>query len=209
MSTGSTGPAFRPVSVVSIERGQQPRRGRWVAALIVALVVLVFGFAAVYMVRYHPLEAASAVKPGRFVERKGARAPGEPVRLRFLPGRGTTVGVLLRNGGRLTVKLEDVRIDDGHVVGILRQTKARLALGEQSRTVAPDQTEAFRSIGLEPGETRWVVLVLRFGPKCPKGATGAVSALRVRYSVFELPKRMRVPLREGVQIPCGKDRRGR
>lgn len=203
MSTGSTGPAFRPVSVVSIERGQQPRRGRWVAALIVALVVLIFGFATVYLVRYHPVKAASAIKPGRLVERPRVRAPGAPVRLRFLPGRGTTVGVLLRNGGRLTVKLDDVRIDEGEVVGILRQTKARLGLGEQSRTVSPDQTQAFRSIGLDPGEARWVVLVLRFGRKCPRGATGAVSALRVRYSVFELPKRMRVPLREGLQVLCG------
>jgi hypothetical protein len=129
------------------------------------------------------------------------------VRFRFEPGRGTTVGVLLRNGGRLTIKLEEVEIDGAGAGAVVRQTKARLPLGKASRTVAPENTQAFRSIGLDPGEAQWVVLVLRFGDRCPKGQAGTVGALRVRYSVFELRKRMRVPLRDGLRVPCRVPRR--
>ncbi len=204
----SAGPAFKPVSIVGIERDQQPRRGRLLAALIIGLVVVVFGFATVFLIRYHPFEAASAVSPGRFtVKPKRDRAPSQPLRFRFLPGRGTTVGVLLRNRGELSVKLEDVRLEGEGVGGILRQTKARLPLGERSRTVALDQTRTFASVGLSPGETQWVVLVLRFGRRCPAGQRGTVGALRVRYSVFELGKHMRVPLREGLEVPCPRSKR--
>ena len=209
MSNHSTGPAFEPVSVVGIEREHQPRRGRLVAALIVGVVVVVFGFATVVIVTYHPVEAESAVKAGRFAERpRGGRADTDvPVRFRFEAGRGTTVGVLLRNGGRLTIKLEEVEIDAENAGGVVRQTKARLPLGKASRTVLPENTQSFRSIGLDPGEAQWVILVLRFSERCPEGQAGTVGALRVRYSVFELPKSMQVPLRDGLRIPCPPPRR--
>lgn len=204
----SAGPAFEPVSIVGIERDQHPRRGRLLAALIIGLVVVVFGFATVFLLRYHPFEAASAVSPGRFAERPRRKSPG-PLRLRFVPRRGTTVGVLLRNGGQLSVKLQAVEIDGEGAGGILRQTKARLPLVERSRTVALDQTRAFANVGLQPAEAQWVILVLRFGRRCPAGRRATVGALRVRYSVFELHKRMRVPLREGVEVRCPRRGRGR
>lgn len=204
----SAGPAFKPVSVVGIDRDHQPRRGRLLAALIIGLVVVVFGFATVFLIRYHPFEAASAVSPGRFASNpKRERAPSRPLRFRFLPGRGTTMGVLLRNGGELSVKLEDVQVEGEGVGEIVRQTKARLPLVERSRTVALDQTRTFSSVGLSPGEAQWVVLVLRFGRRCPAGRRGTVGALRVRYSVFELGKQMSVPLREGLEVPCPRSKR--
>jgi hypothetical protein len=60
---------------------------------------------------------------------------------------------------------------------------------------------------LDPGEAQWVILVLRFAERCPEGQAGTVGALRVRYSVFELPKSMQVPLRDGLRIPCPPPRR--
>ena len=204
----SAGPAFKPLSIVGIERDQHPRRGRLLAALIIGLVVAVFGFATVFLVRYHPFEAASAVSPGRFAERPRRPSPG-PVRLRFVPRRGTTVGVMLRNDGQLSVRLQAVEIDGEGAGGIVRQTKARLPVVERSRTVAVDETRSFANVGLQPGETQWVVLVLRFGRRCPARRRATVGALRVRYSVFELPKRMRVPLREGIEVRCPRRGRGR
>ena len=207
----STGPAFQPISVVGIERRQRPRHGRLLAALIVALVVVVFGFATAFLIRYRPVEAASGLTPGRFARlERGGRPPPGPIRLRFMPNRGTTVGVLLRNGGELTIKVEGVEIEGERIGSILRQTKARLPLGERSRTIAVDETRSFESVGLDPGEAQWFVLVLRLGRRCPSAQRASVGALRVRYSVFELPKSMRVPLREGLQVRCPrKERRGR
>lgn len=203
MSPGGTGPAFEPVSVVSIERGRQaPRRFRvLLPAVIVALVVLVFGFAAVFLITYHPVEAGSAFGAGRFAKTsRGGRLPAGPVRFPFRAGRGTSIGVSLRNGGELTIKLTGIELEGGE---LLRSTKARLPFVESDRTVSPDATRGFDSVGLDPGQERWVVLVLRFGSRCPKGEKGVLEALRVHYSVFELRKEMRVALPRRLVVRCG------
>lgn len=203
MSRSRTGPAFEPVSVVSIERRRQaPRRFRvLLPVIIVAIVVLVFGFAAVFLVTYHPVEAGPALSAGRFAKtERGGRLPPGPVRFRFRAGRGTSIGVLLGNGGELTIKVTGVELEGGE---LLRSTKARLPFAEDDRTVAPEATRSLQSLGLDPGEARWVVLVLRFGTRCPKGEKGVLEALRVRYSVFELPKEMRVTLPRQLVVRCG------
>lgn len=203
MSPPGTGPAFEPVSVVSIERRRQaPRRFRvLLPVIIVAIVVLVFSFATVFLVTYHPVEAGPAFAAGRFARTsRDGRLPEGPVRFSFRAGRGTSIGVLLRNGGELTIKLTSVDLEGGE---LLRSTKARLPFTENDRTVAPEATRSLESLGLDPGEARWVVLVLRFGARCPKGEKGVLEALRVRYSVFELPKEMRVTLPRRLVVRCG------
>ncbi len=199
-STGSTGPAFEPMSVVSLER-HQPRGSRLLPALLVVLVVIVFGGTAIFLSRYRPFELGSTFGVGRFAQvDRGGRLPGGPVRLRFVEGKGTSFGLSLRNGGRLTIKLEDIKIEGGGA--IVRQTKLRLPLTEGSRSVVPDETRSFRTVGLDPGEEQFVVVVLRFGKRCPGDTVGAVDALKLSYSVFELPKEMRLALRERLEVPC-------
>lgn len=201
VSTGTTGPAFRPMSTVSMERQQQQRRSRVLPALLVVLVVVVFGGTAIFLSRFRPVELGSTFAVGRFAKvDRGGRLPSGPVRLRFVEGKGTSFGLSLRNGGRLTIKVEDVKIVGGG--SIVRQTKVRLPLTEDSRSVVPDETRRFRTVGLDPGEEQFVVVVLRFGKRCPADTVGLVDGLKLDYSVFELPKEMRVGLREPLEIPC-------
>ncbi len=188
------------MSIVSMER-DQPRRSRLLPVLLGVLVVVVFGGTGIFLSRYHPVEMGSAFGVGRFAQTdRGGRLPSGPVRLRFVEGKGTSFGLSLRNGGRLTIKLEDIKIEGGG--GILRQTKVRLPLTEDSRSVVPDETRSFRTVGLDPGEEQFVVLVLRFGKRCPSDTVGVVDGLKLSYSVFELPKEMRVGLRERLEVPC-------
>lgn len=188
------------MSMVSMER-PQPRRSRLLPALLAVLVVVVFGGTAIFLSRYRPLELGSTFGVGRFAQMdRGGSLPDGPVRLRFAAGKGTSFGLSVRNGGRLTVKLEDLQVQGGG--SIVRQTKVRLPLTEDSRSVVPDETRSFRTVGLAPGEEQFVVLVLRFGKRCPADTVGVIDALKIDYSIFELPKEMRLALRERLEVAC-------
>jgi len=188
------------MSTVSVER-QQAKRGRLLPTLLVALLVVVFGGTAIFLSRYRPVELGSTFGVGRFAKLdRGGRLLSGPVRLRFVEGKGTSFGISLRNGGKLTIKLEDVKIEGGG--SVVRQTKLRLPLTEDGRSVVPDETRSFRTVGLDPGEEQFVIVVLRFGKRCPDDTVGVIDALKVNYSVFELPKEMRLGLRERLEILC-------
>jgi hypothetical protein len=200
----TTGPGFRPVSVVEARRQPSPVRGRLLAISIVAFVVIA-AIAVVYViVNYKPIETGTTFAVGRFAKTTpGGRLPRGDVRLRFERGRGTSFGMSLRNGGRLTVKVTRVTIPDQGA--IVRQTNLRLP-PEDSATVVPDETTKFSAVQLDPGDERFVVLILRFGKRCPRNAIGVIDSVRVHYSVFGIGKEMNVRLRQRIAVPCDREK---
>src|SRR3954454_3694658 len=198
-----TGPGFRPVSVVEAHnRHRTPRvPGRSLGIVVIALIVL-GALAVVYVViNYKPMETGTTFAVGRFAKTDNGRLPRGDVRLSFQPNRGTSFEMSLRNGGRLTVKLSRVTIPDQGM--IVRQTNLRLP-PEDSTTVAPEETLPFKPAQLDPGEERFVVVVLRFGERCPRDAIGVIDAVRVHYSLFGIAKEMSVRLRQRVTVPCDR-----
>jgi len=203
-SSQSTGPGFRPISVVeahSRRRRTSPLPGRILGVALVALIVL-GSLAVVYViVNYKPMETGTTFAVGRFAKTNDGRLPRGDVRLSFQPNRGTSFGMSLRNGGRLTVKVTKVTIPDQGA--IVRQTNLRLP-PEGSNTVVPDETTKFASVQLDPGETQFVVVVLRFGERCPRDAIGVIDSVRVHYSLFGIAKEMNVRLRQRITVPCDR-----
>jgi hypothetical protein len=198
-----TWPGFEPVSVVEAHRRPSPVRGRLLAIAIIAFVVLASVAVVYVIVNYKPIETGTTFVVGRFAKTGNGRLPPGDVRLSFQRGRGTSFGMSLRNGGRLTVKITRVTVPDQGV--IVRQTNLRLP-PEDSTTVVPDETTRFRSVQLDPGEERFVVLVLRFGERCPRNAIGVIDSVRVHYSLFGISKEMNVRLRQRITVPCDRKR---
>jgi hypothetical protein len=197
----TTGPGFRPVSVVEARRQPSPVRGRLLAIAIVAFVTLA-ALAVVYVVvNYKPIETGTTFGVGRFARTANGRLPEGDVRLSFQRNRGTSFGMSLRNGGRLTVKLTDVTIPDQGT--IVRQTNLRLP-PEGSNTVTPDETFKFKPLQLDPGEQAFVVVVLRFGKRCPRNNIGVIDQVRAHYSLFGISKEMNVRLRQRITVPCDR-----
>src|SRR5215212_6063399 len=91
----TTGPGFRPVSVVeahSRRRRTSPLPGRLLGIAIVALIVL-GSLAVVYVViNYKPIETGTTFGVGRFAKTAGGRLPKGDVRMSFQPNRGTSFG---------------------------------------------------------------------------------------------------------------------
>jgi hypothetical protein len=192
------------VSVVEAHnrRRPSPLRGRIVAIAIVVFVV-VAAIAVVYVVINHrPFETGTTFAVGRYARSDQGRLPPGDVRLRFQKNRGTSFGMSLRNGGRLTVKLTRVTIPDQGT--IVRQTNLRVP-PEGSTTVVPDETLPFKPVQLDPGDERFVVVVLRFGKRCPRDGIGVIDSVRVHYSLFGIGKEMNVRLRQRVTVPCDRE----
>ena len=198
----TTGPGFRPVSVVEAGRRPAPARGRILVVALTAFVVIAAGVSVFIVVGYRPVETGTTFAVGRFaVATAGGRLPRGDVRLRFSKRRGTTFGMSLRNGGRLPIRLKEVTIPgEGTIV---QQTGLRLA-PEGSTTVAPDETLPFTSLSLDPGAQRFVVVVLRFGKRCPRDGIAVIDAVHVAYSLFGIRKEMNVRLRQRITVPCNR-----
>jgi hypothetical protein len=197
----TTGPGFKPLSVVEARRQPNPVRGRILAVAIVTFVVIAAAAVVYVVINYRPIETGTTFGIGRFARANGGKLPPGDVRLRFMRGRGTSFGMSLRNGGRLTVKLSRITIPDQGA--IVRQTNLRVP-PEGSTTVAPDETLRFKPVQLDPGEERFVVVVLRFGKRCPREAIGVIDSVRVHYSLFGIAKEMNVRLRQRITVPCDR-----
>ena len=182
-------------------RRSSPLPGRILGIGVIALIVL-GALAVVYVViNYKPIETGTTFAVGRFAKTDRGRLPRGDVRLRFKANRGTSFGMSLRNGGRLTVKLTRVTIPDQGT--IVRQTNLRLP-PQDSTTVAPDETLRFSPVQLDPGEEQFVVVVLRFGERCPRDAIAVIDSVHVHYSLFGIKKEMSVRLRQRVTVPCDR-----
>jgi hypothetical protein len=202
-SSQTTGPGFRPVSVVEAhDRHRRPRVPGPVLGIVVLALIVMGALAVVYVViTYKPVETGTTFAVGRFAKTDGGRLPKGDVRLRFRANRGTSFGMSLRNGGRLTVKLTRVTIPDQGT--IVRQTSLRLP-PEGSTTVVPDETLPFHPVQLDPGEEQFVVVVLRFGERCPRDAIAVIDSVHVHYSLFGIAKEMSVRLRQRITVPCDR-----